>query len=76
MLWPWSLAISAGLLVFALVIATTGFVPGVRDAEAVFSIMLVCLGMEAIALPLTFVTGFVYDIAVEPTTTTWKEVPL
>ena len=76
MLWPWSLAISAGLLVFALVIATTGFVPGVRDSEAVFSIMVVCLGIEAIALPLTFVTGFAHDIAVEPMTTTWKEVPL
>ena len=75
-LWPWSLAISAGLLVFALVIATTGFVPGVRDSEVVFSIMLFCVGMEAIALPLTFVTGFVYDIAVEPATVAWREVPL
>ncbi len=76
LLWPWSLAISAGLLVFALVIATTGFVPGVRDSEVVLSIMLFCLGMEVIALPLTFVTGFVYDIAMEPNTAEWKEVPL
>jgi len=66
MLWPWSLAISAGLLVFALVIATTGFVPGVRDSEVVLSIMLFCLGMEVIALPLTFVTGFAHDIVLEP----------
>jgi len=66
MLWPWSLAISAGLLVFALVIATTGFVPGVRDSEVVLSIMLFCLGMEVITLPLTFVTGFAHDIVLEP----------
>lgn len=74
MLWPWSLAISGGLLVFALIIATTGFVPGVSDSEVVLSIMLVCLGMEAIALPLTFMTGFVYDIAVESTTVVGTEV--
>jgi len=66
MLWPWSLAISAGLLVFALVIATTGFVPGVRDSEVVLSIMLFCLAVEVIALPLTFVTGFAHDIVLEP----------
>jgi hypothetical protein len=76
MLWPWSLAISAGLLVFALVIATTGFVPGVRDAEVVLSIMLFCLGIEVIVLPLTFVTGFAHDIVLEPNTAEWKEVPL
>ncbi len=66
MLWPGSLAISAGLLVSALVIATTGFVPGVRDSEAVLSIMLICLGMEVIALPLTFMAGFAHDIVLEP----------
>jgi hypothetical protein len=65
-LWPWCLSISAGLLMFALVVATTGFVPGVRDSEVVLSIMLFCLEMEVIALPLTFVTGFAYDIALEP----------
>lgn len=65
-LWPWSLVISAGLLVFALVTATTGFVPGVRDSEEILSIMLLCLGMEAIALPLTFVSGFAYDILLKP----------
>mgnify|MGYP003430117681 FL=1 len=64
-LWPGSLAMSAGLLVFALVIATTGFVPGVRDSEVVLSIMLFCLGMEVIALPLTFVTGFAHDIVLD-----------
>jgi hypothetical protein len=75
-LWPWSLAISAGLLVFALIVATTGYVPGVRDSEEVLSIMLFCLGMEVIALPLTFVTGFAYDIALEPNIAGWEEVVL
>ncbi len=65
-LWPSSLAISAGLLVFVLVIATTGFLPGVEDSEVVLSIMLFCLGLEVIALPLTFVTGFARDIVLEP----------
>ena len=64
--WPWSLVISAGLLVFALEIATTGFVPGVNDPEVALSVMLFCLGMEVIALPLTFVTGFASDIVSKP----------
>lgn len=64
-LWTWFLAMSAGLLVFALVIATTGFVPGVKDSEVILSIMLLCLGMEAIVLPLTFVSGFANDILLE-----------
>ncbi len=65
-LWPWSLVISAGLLVFALEIATTGFVPGVNDSEVALSVMLLCLGMEVIVLPLTFVTGFASDIVSRP----------
>jgi len=65
-LWPWSLIISSALLVFVLEIATTGFVPAVNDPEAVLSIMLSCLGMEVVALPLTFVSGFAYDIAMRP----------
>lgn len=62
-LWPWSLAVSAALLAFALEIATTGFIPGVNDPERALSIMLACLGMEVIAFPLTFVSGFAYDLA-------------
>jgi hypothetical protein len=65
-LWPGALTISAGLLVFALEIATTGFVPGMMDPEVVLSIMLSCLGMEVIAFPLTFVTGFAHDIVLKP----------
>ena len=65
-LWPWSLVLSAALLVFALEIATTGFVPFVNDPELALSIMLSCLAMEVIAFPLTFVSGFAYDIVSQP----------
>lgn len=65
-LWPWSLAVSSSLLVFVLEIAITGFVPAVNDPEAVLSIMLSCLGVEALVLPLTFVSGFAHDIAMRP----------
>lgn len=60
--WPWFLVVSATLLVCALIIATTGFVPAVNDPEVVLSIMLFCLGMQVLALPLTFVAGFAHDI--------------
>ncbi|HSK88754.1 MAG TPA: hypothetical protein VK880_10370, partial [Anaerolineales bacterium] len=62
-LWPWSLATSSVLIVFALGIATTGFVPGVQDPEIALSVMLFCLGMQVILLPLTFVSGFACDLA-------------
>lgn len=65
-LWPWSLAISAALMVLALIIATTGFVPAVKDPETVLSIMLFCLGMEVIGFPLTFISGFAHDIVSTP----------
>ena len=65
-LWLWSLIISSALLVFVFEIAITGFVPAVNDPDAVLSIMLSCLGMEAVVLPLTFVSGFAHDIAMRP----------
>jgi hypothetical protein len=65
-LWPLTLVISSTLFVIALVIATTGFVPGVSDPETVLSVMLVCLVAEVIALPLTFISGFARDIAAGP----------
>jgi hypothetical protein len=60
--WPWCLAASAALLAFALEIATTGFVPGVRDPEIALTVMLACLGLEVIAFPLTFISGFAHDL--------------
>lgn len=64
--WPGSLVASSALLVFALIIATTGFVPAVNDPETVLSIMLFCLGMEVVVLPLTFISGFAYDMLAGP----------
>jgi len=67
-LWQVSLIVSASLLVIALILATTGFVPMVTDPEVVLSIMLVCLGLEVIVLPLTFVAGFAHDLKAKEAT--------
>jgi hypothetical protein len=64
-LWLWCLIISSALLVFALEIAVTGFVPAVNDPETVLSVMLICLVLQAIFLPLTFITGFAQDVKQE-----------
>jgi hypothetical protein len=61
-LWLWCLGIGSALLLFALVIAITGFVPGVNDPEIVLSIMIFCLVAFLLVLPLTFITGFAHDI--------------
>jgi len=65
-LWPWGLAIGSLLFVFALQIAITGFVPGTSDPEKILSVTMLCLGLEAIILPLTFISGFAQDIAMRP----------
>lgn len=62
--WPGSLVVSSELLLFALQIAITGYVPAVEDPEKALAVMLICLGMELIAFPLTFVSGFAYDLVV------------
>jgi hypothetical protein len=64
-LWIWSLMISSTLLVFVLEIAVTGFVPAVNDPETVLSVMLICLVLEAVFLPLTFIAAFARDIAMK-----------
>jgi hypothetical protein len=61
-LWPWFLGISTLLLVITLAIATTGFLPGVKDPEVVLTVMLACLAAEVIFLPLTILFGFAHDI--------------
>ena len=66
-LWSWALIISLALLVVVFEIGVTGFVPAVNDPDVVLSIMLVCLGMEVVAIPLTFVSGFADDIVMRPT---------
>jgi ABC-type sulfate transport system permease subunit len=61
-----SLVISAALFVLALETATTGFIPGVVNPDTVLAVMLTCLGAEVILLPLTFVSGFAHDTAMNP----------
>jgi hypothetical protein len=68
-LWPWCLAIVSFLFVFALQIAITGFVPGMSDPEKVLSFTMLCLGLAAILLPLTFISGFAQDTAMRPNLT-------
>ena len=65
-LWPWCLAIVSSLFVFALQIAITGFVPGMSDPGKILSFTMLCLGLAAILLPLTFISGFAQDIAMRP----------
>lgn len=65
-LWPWVLGTSVLLLVAALVIAVTGYFPGVSDPDSVVTIMLGFLAAEVIFLPLTFIFGFARDIAAKP----------
>jgi len=65
-LWLWCLIISSALLVFALEIAVTGYIPTVNDPDTVLSVMLFCLALEAVFLPLTFITGFAHDVLFEP----------
>jgi hypothetical protein len=60
------LAVGAFLFVFALQIAITGFVPGMSDPEQILAFTMICLGVEAIVLPLTFIAGFAHDIAMRP----------
>ena len=66
-LWPSFLIISSALLVFALEIAVTGFIPGINNPETVLSVMLICLIAEVVVLPLTFISGFAHDKAMNPT---------
>jgi hypothetical protein len=65
-LWPWCLAMVSFLFVFALQIAITGFVPGMRDPEKILSFTMFCLGLAAMILPLTFISGFAQDIGMRP----------
>jgi hypothetical protein len=64
--WPWSLAVSSLLFVFALEIAIFGFVPGVEDADQRLSIVFASLGIGLALLILSFVSGFADDIQRQP----------
>ena len=62
-MWSIGLIISSVLFMFTLEIAITGFVPTVNDPETALSVMLICLALELILFPLTFISGFAYDIS-------------
>ena len=66
--WLGSLILCAALWVVALVIATTGFVPGASNPDAALTIMLITLGLQIIVMPLTFISGFAHDLAAEANT--------
>jgi hypothetical protein len=61
-LWPWFLALGGLLLVFALEIAITGYVPGVSNPDTALVVMLSSLGVALGALLLASVAGFARDI--------------
>jgi hypothetical protein len=61
-LWPWALAVTSVPLVFALYLAITGFIPGVRDEETVLAVMMSCLVIVLVSFPVTFISGFANDI--------------
>jgi len=61
--WLGSLILCAALWVVALVIATTGFVPGASNPETALSIMLISLVLQIVIMPLTFIAGFAHDLA-------------
>ena len=64
--WPLFLVISSTLLVFALEIAITGFIPTMNNPKTVLSMMFICLITEVVVLPLTFISGFAHDKAMNP----------
>ena len=65
-MWIWCLVIISSLLVFALVIAVTGYIPGVNDPDAVLMTLGLCLLVVMAGLPLTFISGFAHDIVMKP----------
>ncbi|MGC9348434.1 MAG: hypothetical protein ACP5JG_09880 [Anaerolineae bacterium] len=62
-LWPWSLIVTSAPLAFALYLAITGLIPGVRNEEAVLAVMMACLVIVLVTFPVTFISGFAHDIA-------------
>jgi len=67
--WLGLLILCAALWVVALVIATTGYVPGTSDPDAALTVMLISLGLQIVVMPLTFIAGFAYDVLARTRTT-------
>jgi len=60
-IWPFLLSISGFILVFALFVATTGFIPGISNPEIIMFIMLCSLVIDLVLIALTYFSGFVRD---------------
>jgi hypothetical protein len=61
-LWPWLLAFAALSLLYTLVIAVTGFVPGIEDPDAALSVMLALLGAHVVLVVLSYCAGIARDV--------------
>ena len=70
-LWLGFLVVSSLLILFALEIAISGFVPGVSDPDLILTIMLSALGAGLVILLLTFVAGFAHDIEKQDNSSSW-----
>ena len=66
-LWAVFLITNSTLLIFVLEVAITGYIPGIHDPDVVISVMLICLAAVVVLLPLTFISGFSYDITAKRT---------
>lgn len=66
-LWKLFLITNSILLIFVLEVAVTGYIPGIHDPEVVLSVMLSFLAAVVVLLPLTFISGFSYDILAKRT---------
>jgi hypothetical protein len=60
-LWIWSLTVCATLMLIVLLMAVTGFVPGMRDPDAIVLLMLGILSAQVVLFPLTFIAAFARD---------------
>jgi hypothetical protein len=60
--WPGLLTVASLLILTALGIAISGYIPGVQDMERVLSINLSLVGASLVFFLLAFVAGFARDI--------------
>ena len=61
-LWPWLTGIATVGMVFALQMATFGWLPGVSHADTILVVMLAIVGVCVILFPLAFVASFAEEL--------------
>ncbi|HYF90744.1 MAG TPA: hypothetical protein VD969_00720 [Symbiobacteriaceae bacterium] len=62
-LWLPVLTVSAVLILYALVVAIFGFVPGISNPDTITLVMLSSLGAGLVLMVVAFISGFAHDIA-------------